>query len=178
MTLEDIQEEIGLVKDDIISQAEAVGSKSRIYLHWTAGRYSQDFSDYHLCIHGDGTIVKARDFDVRPAATWRRNSGSIAIALDCCYNAKPDDMGDFPPTDEQIEVLAMVVAAICDEMGIGITKENVMTHAEIAAIDGYDLDSGDPDCRWDLLFLQPGDEWGSGGDIIRGKAIYYQNQED
>ena len=81
-------------------------------------------------------------------------------------------------TDEQIEVLAMVVAAISDEMGIDITSDNVMTHAEVATIDGYDLDSGDPDCRWDLLFLQPGDEWGSGGDIIRGKAIYYQNQED
>lgn len=177
MTLEDIRGEIRLAKDDIIAQAEAVGSKPRIYLHWTAGRYSQDFSEYHLCIHGDGTIVKTRDFDVRPAATWRRNSGSIAITLDCCYNAKPDDIGDYPPTDEQIEVLAMVVTAICDEMGMDITKDNVMTHAEIATVDGYDLDSDDPDCRWDLLFLHQSDERGSGGDIIRGKAIYYQNQE-
>ena len=122
-------------------------------------------------------MVKTRDFDVRPAATWRRNSGSIAITLDCCYNAKPDDIGDYPPTDEQIEVLAMVVTAICDEMGMDITKDNVMTHAEIATVDGYDLDSGDPDCRWDLLFLHQSDERGSGGDIIRSKAIYYQNQE-
>lgn len=178
MTLEDIREEIRLAKEDIASQAEAVGNKPRIYLHWTAGRYSQDFTDYHLCIHGDGTIVKTRDFDVRPAATWRRNSGSIAIALDCCYNAKPDDMGDYAPTDEQIEVLAMVIAAICDEMEIDITNDNVMTHAEVATVDGYDLNSGDPDCRWDLLFLHPGDEWGTGGDILRGKAIFYQNQEE
>ena len=83
---------------------------------------------------------------MRPSATWSRNSGSIAIALDCCYNAKPDDIGDYPPTDEKIEVLAMVVTAICVEMGMDITKDNVMSHAEIATVDGYDLDSGDPDC--------------------------------
>lgn len=178
MTIDEIREQIRFAKESIISQAEAVGSHPKIYWHWTAGRYEQDFSDYHICIHGDGTVVKTRDFDVRPAATWHRNSGSIAIALDCCYNAKPDDMGDYPPTDEQIEVLSMVTAAICDELGIEITKDNVMTHAEIATIDGYDLCSGDPDCRWDLLFLQPGDEWGSGGDILRGKSIFYQNQEE
>ena len=175
MTLDDIREELSIVKEDIISQAAAYGTTPKIYLHWTAGRYDQDFGDYHLCIHGDGTISKTRDFDVRPEATWRRNSGSIAIALDCCYDATPDDLGDYPPTEIQIETLAMVVAAICDELDIDITKENVMTHAEVASLDGYDLYSSDPDCRWDLLYLHPGDDWGSGGDIVRGKAIFYQN---
>ena len=37
MTIEDIRGEIRLVKDDIISQAEAVGCKPRIDVHWTAG---------------------------------------------------------------------------------------------------------------------------------------------
>lgn len=177
MTLDDIREEIYMVKEDIISQASAYGTTPKIYLHWTAGRYDQDFGDYHLCIHGDGTIVKTRDFDVRPAATWKRNSGSIAITLDCCYNAEPGNLGDYPPTEVQIETLAMAVAAICTTMGIEINRDNVMTHAEVAAIDGYDIYSGDPDCRWDLLYLHEGDEWGTGGDIIRGKALWYQNQE-
>lgn len=178
MTLNEIRSEIRGARGAIEFMARDFGTTPKVYLHWTAGRYDQDFGDYHISIHGDGTIAKTRNFDERPTATWRRNSGSIAITLDACYNARPEDMGDYPPTDEQIEVMAMVVAAVCDELGVEITKDNVMTHAEVAALDGYDLDSGDPDCRWDLLFLQPGDEWGSGGDTIRGKAIFYQNQEE
>lgn len=176
MTIEDIKQELQYFKDDIYSQAAEKGTTPKVYIHWTGGRYKQDFGDYHSCVHGDGTIVKTLDFDVRPSATWRRNSGSIALALDCCYNATPDDLGDYPPTDVQIETLAMLVATVCDALDIEITRDNVMTHAEVASLDGYDLYSGDPDCRWDLLYLHPGDEWGSGGDIIRGKALWYQNE--
>ncbi len=177
MTLDDIRQELEVVKGDIWSQAAAHGTIPKVYIHWTGGYYEQDFGDYHVGIHGDGAIVKTRDFDVRPSATWRRNSGSIAIALDCCYNATPDNLGDYPPTDAQIEAVSMMVATVCDVLGIEINIDNVMTHAEIADIDGYGLYSGDSDCRWDLLYLYPGDGWGTGGDIIRGKAIWYQQQE-
>lgn len=173
MTIEDIKQELQYFKDDIYSQAAEKGTTPKVYIHWTGGRYKQDFGDYHSCVHGDGTIVKTLDFDVRPSATWRRNSGSIAIALDCCYNATPDNLGDYPPTDAQIEAVSMLVAAVCKTLDMEINDENVMTHAEVADIDGYGIHSGDPDLRWDLLFLQDGDAWWSGGDIIRGKAIYY-----
>lgn len=32
----------------------ARGRITTIYLHWTAGHYSQVFDDYHLCIDQDG----------------------------------------------------------------------------------------------------------------------------
>ena len=51
-----------------------------------------------------------------------------------------------------------------------------MTHGEAADEDGYGLYSGDSDCRWDLQILHTGDEYGTGGDIIREKAQYYLEQ--
>ena len=36
--------------------SRAVGSINKIYLHWTAGRYNQQFDDYHINIDGDGNI--------------------------------------------------------------------------------------------------------------------------
>lgn len=146
----------------------------KVYLHWTAGKYDQTFNDYHLCVTGDGDIIETRELTDTPRATYMRNTGSIAIALCCCYNATPDDLGDYPPTDEQINTLAQMMAIISDVFGYEINKETFMTHGEAADIDGYGLYSGDPDCRWDLQILSNGDDWGSGGNTLRGKAIWYK----
>ena len=32
--------------------------------------------------------------------------------------------------------------------------------------------------RWDLAVLKESDTWMEGGDILRGKAIWYQQQEE
>lgn len=146
------------------------------YLHWTAGRYYTTFNDYHFCIDGDGEIILTRPIDERPKATYQRNSGSIAIALCCCYEGRPEDLGDYPPTEAQIETCAELMAAIAEIFEIPVDKEHFMTHGEIADIDGYGIDSGDPDLRWDLQILRTGAEWRSGGDILRGKAQYYLEQ--
>ena len=148
----------------------------KVYLHWTAGKYDQTFNDYHLCVTGDGDIIETRELTDTPRATYMRNTGSIAIALCCCYNATPDDLGDYPPTDEQINTLAQMMAIISDVFGYEINKETFMTHGEAADIDGYGIYSGDPDCRWDLHILKNGDEVGTGGEILRGNAIFYQEQ--
>ena len=51
-----------------------------------------------------------------------------------------------------------------------------MTHAEAADLDGYGPDTT---CeRWDLAVLKNDDEWMSGGDTLRGKAIFYRSQMD
>ena len=34
----------------------ALGRINKIYLHWTAGRYNQQFDDYHINIDRDGNI--------------------------------------------------------------------------------------------------------------------------
>lgn len=149
----------------------------RTYLHWTAGQYFTSFDDYHFCIDGDGGIIYTRPIDSVPRATYRRNTGSIAIAMCCCYDGTPDDLGDYPPTDAQIETMAQMMAVIAKVFEIPIDEEHFMTHGEVADIDGYGIHDSDPDCRWDLHILHTGDEWGSGGDILRGKALWYQNQE-
>lgn len=147
------------------------------YLHWTAGGHYTTFHDYHYCIDGDGDIISTRPLDETPRATWRRNTGSIAISLCCCLNAEPHNLGDYPPTEAQIETTAQMLAVISDAFQIPIDKDHFMTHGEAADIDGYGLYDNDPDCRWDLHILKNGDEWGSGGDILRGKALWYQEHE-
>ncbi|MBR1662635.1 MAG: hypothetical protein IJ694_10255, partial [Acidaminococcaceae bacterium] len=56
-------------------------------------------------------------------------------------------------------------------------EDTVMTHCEIAFIDGYGPGDGDPDMRWDLWFLpEPTTLQGElypGGLLLRAKAQYY-----
>lgn len=154
----------------------------QVYLHWTAGHRYTTFSDYHYCIDGDGEIINTRPLTETPAATWQRNEGSIAIALCACYEAEAyfdsdgglyARLGEEAPTDEQIESLAMLMAKIAKVFDIPIDSEHFLTHAEVAMIDGYDLESDDPDKRWDLAVLHDDDTWMSGGDTLRGKAQWY-----
>lgn len=152
-----------------------------VYWHWTAGGHYTSFRDYHFCIDGDGEIICNRPLDTIPTATWYRNTGSIAIALCCCKGATAyrdpwrANLGDEPPTDAQIESLAMLSAAIADVFDIPVDVDHFMTHAEAANFDGYGPDTT---CeRWDLAVLHDGDEWMSGGDILRGKTAFYLDQE-
>ncbi len=151
-----------------------------VYWHWTAGGHYTSYADYHFCIDADGEIINSRPLEEVPEATWHRNTGSIAIALCCCKGAKAyrapwrADLGDEPPTDAQIEALAILSAAIADVFDIPIDKEHFLTHAEAADLDGYGPETT---CeRWDLAVLHEGDEWMSGGDTLRGKAIFYQTE--
>ena len=72
--------------------------------------------------------------------------------------------------------MAKVTAVLCEELGLEINRYNVMTHCEAAEIDGYGPSTT---CeRWDLWRLKdiPGDgQLKDGGDVIRGKAIWWQN---
>nr|DAQ58792.1 MAG TPA: N-acetylmuramoyl-L-alanine amidase [Caudoviricetes sp.] len=148
----------------------ARGQINRIYLHWTAGRYGQHFSDYHLNIDADGSLwTDMYGFTDKKAHTWRRNSNAIGIALDCAYGSSIGydgqvNHGDYPPTEAQLDMLAKVVAKLCIEIGIPIGYPTVMTHAEVADIDGYGIFDSDPDMRWDLYGL---------GDEIRMRAERY-----
>lgn len=152
----------------------------KIYLHWTAVRYGDPSDHYHICIDRDGSLeFMCESLEERLQHTWNRNTGSIGIAIEGCYDAvayNDDDGGHYaklgsePPTDEQIKAMAKCVAVICREIEIPIDEEHVMTHAEAADEDGYGLDDDDPDCRWDGAVWTESDEWGTGGDIIRALA--------
>lgn len=157
----------------------AAGALDVVYIHWTVGSYNYHPDDYHINIDDEGTIYRTKDFREQPAATWHRNYRSLAIAIDCCkdaalYGDGHADFGDCPPTDAQIECLAQVIAVISDTLHLPIRKSLFMTHAEAAELDDYGPNTT---CeRWDLWVLPHSPEWGSGGDFIRGKALFYQNQ--
>lgn len=186
MNLEEIKALVAANKDSIWHEAVNLGRDPKIYLHWTAGDYDTDYSDYHFCIRGDGAVNPCHGFDSPVSATYMRNSGSVAIALDCCSDAEAYadgtfTLGMYPPTDSQIECLAQVVAVISETLDVPIDLQHVMTHAEAADnLDGlYPCDPYGPSStceRWDLLAVKNGDAWMSGGDTIRGKANFYKNQ--
>lgn len=177
-------------RESIYSTAAAVDRDPKLYAHWTAARYNTDFDDYHICIHGDGTVMLMADLTDTLAHTWRRNTGSIGVALDCAYEATSNSLGDYPPTAVQIETMAQVIAALADGLWLTIDKEHVLTHGEAA--DNEDgLYCHEPygpknTCeRWDLEYLGTSESpsfnpWATngtrGGDVLRGKANWYRDQ--
>lgn len=149
----------------------ARGNIDYIYLHWTGGHYGQFFPAYHLNIDQDGSIyTNMYSFMDKKSHTWRRNSRAIGISLACGYGAWINDQynygyGSEPPTEAQLDTMAKVVAKLCIE--IGIPLENVMTHGEVAEIDGYSIFDNDPDFRWDLFGLE---------DEIRSRVREYMHE--
>lgn len=161
--------------------AECRGKLDACFLHWTAGRYGQYFDDYHILIDHDGSIyAPSRNLLITRRHTWQRNSDALGIAMCCCYKAEAGrtgldcDFGDYPPTAKQIEVMSIVVAMVNKYAGLDFNK--ILTHCEIAFVDGYGPFSGDEETRWDLWYL-PDSAWGNkmrgGGEVLRGKAIWY-----
>lgn len=150
---------------------EARGNIHRIYCHWSNSGYNGKFPDYHLNIDGAGHLwTDMYSLCDKKSHTWRRNTGAIGICLACAYDAWITKegvvhYGDYPPTNEQLDMLAKVVAKLCVEIGLNVDSA-VFTHAEVADIDGYGIDSGDMDMRWDLYGL---------GDEIRSRAKEYIN---
>lgn len=165
-----------------IEYLASVSNANKVTLHWGANWYDNTSPHYHINILGDGTIYSDYDnLDIRLSHTAGRNTGNIGISLSCCADAGvwadgTVKFGSAPPTDAQVDTMAKLVAVICKAKGWDITYDRVKTHAEWADIDGYGIYDDDPDMRWDLLKLPQ--EEGDGGDIIRGKAIYFQHHPE
>lgn len=176
ITLGELRDQGLADREDLWQAARSAGREVKIYLHWTAGHYGQFYDDYHINIDADGSLylTSASLADIK-AHTWRRNTGAIGIALACCAGAASNDLGAEPPTEMQIECLAQVVAVLCACTDVPLDGAHVMTHAEAANLDDYGPDTTWE--RWDLWFLKNGDEPGSGGDIVRGKAAWYRDNE-
>lgn len=174
-------QKLSLTQVAVMAQ-EAKYRIAQIYLHWTAGRYGQVYDDYHLNIDADGTIYcTCSSLTEQKSHTWKRNSGSIGIALCCGLGAQANhgydaDLGQFAPTAVQTEKMAQTVALLVTALGLQLTIDTVMTHCEAALLDGYGPYSGDAETRWDLWYMRdsPGDgQMKPGGDILRGKARWY-----
>ena len=191
VTLEDIQTMAEASRAQLWKDARNMGRDVKIYLHWTAGRYDTDYPDYHICINGEGKIVLMADLTETLPHTWHRNTASVAVALCCGYGATSNDIGPYPPTAKQIEAMAQVTAVLAKALWLTIDRDRIMTHAEAADnVDGL-LPEGDEygprnGCeRWDLQFLGTAesstfltdyDDPRTGGNVMRGKALWYQKQ--
>ena len=178
-------------RQNVWAKAQAAGRQPAIILYWSAGYYNTCFDDYHINITGDGEIkLSTRDLAQNCSHTYLRNSGSIGVSLCCAYGANTNNLGNYPPTKKQIEVMAQVIAVLADALWLTIDKKHVMTHGEAADNeDGlYPCEPYGPKngCeRWDLEFLGTSesprynpyaDDGTRGGDILRGKANWYRNQ--
>ena len=168
---------------DLWNGARSLGRDVKLYLHWTAARYDQTFDEYHVNITGDGRVYVSTDnlAEVK-SATYRRNTGSIAITLCCAYDAVgPDDLGPYPPTEAQINAAAQVICVLADALDLTIDLDRVMTHAEAAdnedGLNTHEDYGPNSTCeRWDLWVLRQCEEPGTGGQQMRGNANWYRGQ--
>ncbi|MBP2661120.1 MAG: N-acetylmuramoyl-L-alanine amidase family 2 [Firmicutes bacterium] len=140
-------------KNTLWSAANSVNRDVKLYLHWSGEHYGQFFDDYHINIDQDGSIhVTTNDFSQTKSHTYKRNTASIGICLACCYGATTDNFGSEPPTAMQIELNPSYESNGYPDgkYGPGFSWE-----------------------RWDLWYI-PGVAKGEGGNVLRGKAIWYQ----
>ena len=192
VTVDELKDMAENCRESIWAQAQTYGREPKIYLHWTAGHYGQYYlNDYHIAIDSDGSIYADHDLDEVLAHTYHRNSGAVGITLACCVGATSENLGSEPPTSEQIEAMAQVVVAVADGLWLTIDKNHVMTHGEAAdnedGIYPHDPYGPKSTCeRWDLEYLGTSEspsfnpyatDGSRGGDVLRGKANWYRNQE-
>ena len=193
VSVDDLRTLAQMSKKSIWAQAQGVGREPKIYLHWSAGRYGQFWDGYHVQIDGDGKVYVYGDLDDVLSHTWKRNTGSIGITLACGYGMDTrGNIGECPPTGEQIERMADAIAATSKGLGVPIDKEHVLTHGEAAdnedGIVCHEEYGPKTTCeRWDLEYLGTEESpefnpWATdgsrGGDVLRGKAIWYAEQMD
>jgi hypothetical protein len=121
-------------------------SMKRIILHWTAGAYgvnNVEADAYHFIVNRDGSFTAGLDKPednippLRPGAyaahTLNLNSHSIGIAVDAMAGARerPLHTGPSPITPEQLDGLVGLTARLCMKYGIPVTRETVLSHAEV-----------------------------------------------
>lgn len=190
VTCTELRELAAAYRVPLMYAAARCARETKLYLHWTAGHYGQFFADYHVQIDADGAIYVIGDgaLDEVLAATYRRNSGSVSVALLAACGATTDDLGAEPPTAAQIEGIAMAVTALADGLWLTIDRERVMTHGEAAdnedGVHAHAPYGPRTTCeRWDLEYLGTAESpifspWATdgsrGGDVLRGKAQYYR----
>lgn len=189
VTLDELYTLADAAREDIWDTAKGYARDPKIYLHWSAGHYFQKFDDYHVNITADGKLYVATDdlAEVLPH-TWKRNSGAVGISLCCAYGATTNDLGEEPPTAQQIEAMAQAVWKVADALWLTIDKNHVLTHGEAADNEdgNYLHENYGPKTtceRWDLEYLGTDESpsynpWATdgtrGGDVLRGKANWYR----
>lgn len=101
------------------------------------------------------------------AHTWRRNSGAVGISLCCCAFATSADLGDEPPTPQQIEAMAQAADNI----------DGIYPHEKYGPLTTVE--------RWDLQYLATDespyyikdyDDERTGGNVLRGNRNEWEKK--
>ena len=139
---------------------------NRIIIHWTAGGNKANATDkrhYHIIVEGDGNIAygnhpfsandpirSPNDGSTYAAHTRGANTKAIGIAMAGMRGAKerPFDHGPSPITKVQVAALVAEVARLCRANGIPVTRETVLTHAEVQSTLGIAQRN-----KWDVMWL-------------------------
>lgn len=152
----------------------------RIILHWSGGQNRAsglDKKHYHFIVESDGTVVKgnlpvgANAAPIRgeyAAHTLGCNTDSIGVSMAGMLNAVefPFNPGPQPITEVQWKAAAKLVADLARQYHIPITRETILSHAEVQGTLGIKQRQ-----KWDITRLP----WAPGivgarvcGDIFRG----------
>lgn len=143
----------------------------RIILHWTAGAdgvNEAESDSYNYIVSRNGSVSngtyppEAQIPPLKPgkyaAHTRNCNSHSIGVSLDAMAGAteSPFRTGKYPITEGQLGAAAQLVASLCTQYSIPVTRECVLTHAEVQRTLGIPQRQ-----KWDITWLPgmaaPGD---------------------
>jgi N-acetyl-anhydromuramyl-L-alanine amidase AmpD len=141
-------------------------SLKRIIIHWTGGAHTAsdlDKKHYHFIVQGDGSVVQGNHTpednivttdDIYGAHTRMLNTGSIGVSVAAMAGAveRPFNAGKHPITPAQVQALAALVARLCRQYKIPVSRTTVLTHAEVQPTLGV-AQRG----KWDIRWL-PGDK--------------------
>jgi hypothetical protein len=135
----------------------------KIICHWTAGTHTanQDYDvpHYHILIEGNGGLVRGK-YSIKDnvstndgyyaAHTKNCNTGSIGVSLCCMAGAteNPFNSGAYPMKAVQWDILVHAVADLCIRYNIPVSRETVLSHAEVQETLGI-AQSG----KWDYTRL-------------------------
>ncbi len=152
-----------------------------IVIHWTAGApgINPKESDSYTAVSQwpDGEMVECvpDEKQIPPlingayaAHTRRGNSYRLGVSIDAMAGARevPFRKGKYPITPEQIAATVAWVARRCLRYGIEVTRENVLTHAEVERTLGIPQNN-----KWDIMWVpgmeKPGDPIAVGDHIRR-----------
>jgi hypothetical protein len=155
----------------------------RIIIHWTAGAHTPsnlDKDHYHRIIDGAGWVhngkwpISANEAPKKgqyAAHTLDCNTGSIGVAVAAMAGAqeRPFHAGSHPITPAQVDALVGLIRALCKEYGIPVTRQTVLSHAEVQPTLKIKQRG-----KWDIAWLPgmdgPGDPV-KVGDHLRGLVL-------
>lgn len=120
-------------------------SMKRIIMHWTAGSYvasELDLEHYHFIIDGNGVVHRGehsvKDNEVihgndYAAHTLGTNTGSIGVSVCAMAGAieTPFEAGKYPIKPAQFDVLLQVVVQLAKRYSIPVTRQTILSHAEV-----------------------------------------------